>query len=541
MTQAGPHDIASQLLSETFERSGPSAQALTDPIADTPMVVTLDQLRPYDLNPRVTVNPLYPEIKASIRERGLDAAPAITRRPGAAHYMIRNGGNTRLAILRELWAETKDERFFRIPCLFRPWPQRGEIIALTGHLAEGELHGKLTFIERALGVEKARELYESENGGKPISQMELARRLAADGYPVPQPHISRMRDAVQYLLPAIPSVLYAGMGRHQVERLSLLRRGAEQVWAQRASADAIAFADLFQDVLSGFDVAPEEFSFDRVRDELIGQMAQVLGADYDVLALDIAGLEGRQRVLLSAPSPSAPPVASMPRGATHEPAPRPTAPGTPTGGAPARPADPISVPRETTETAAGESTRPASNPTDERTASPAPTTERLQSIQKLVADHHGEPAHSFADNVLHAIPVQAGGLYPITDLWHIDPGLDTPDRLRVHIAQFAREIAAEGGAADSVAGSERGIGYTCAAPTAHSHADNAFARAMLTILQALSGVPAAPEPLSDALGTLLRGNEAIARLSDSGLVKLFRLIRLARRLSDIQPGAGAMP
>ncbi len=141
MTQAGPHDIASQLLSETFERSGRSAQALTDPIADTPMVVTLDQLRPYDLNPRVTVNPLYPEIKASIRERGLDAAPAITRRPGAAHYMIRNGGNTRLAILRELWAETKDERFFRIPCLFRPWPERGEIIALTGHLAEGSSMG----------------------------------------------------------------------------------------------------------------------------------------------------------------------------------------------------------------------------------------------------------------------------------------------------------------------------------------------------------------------------------------------------------------
>ena len=103
------------------------------------------------------------EIKASIRERGLDAPPAITRRPGEAHYIIRNGGNTRLAILRELWSETKDERFFRIPCLFRPWPERGEIVALTGHLAENELRGGLTFIERALGVEKAREFYEQES------------------------------------------------------------------------------------------------------------------------------------------------------------------------------------------------------------------------------------------------------------------------------------------------------------------------------------------------------------------------------------------
>jgi hypothetical protein len=75
---------------------------------------------PYDHDPRVKRNPAYAEIKASIRERGLDAPPAITRRPGETHYIIRNGGNTRLAILRELWSETKEERFFRISCLFRP-------------------------------------------------------------------------------------------------------------------------------------------------------------------------------------------------------------------------------------------------------------------------------------------------------------------------------------------------------------------------------------------------------------------------------------
>src|SRR3546814_18093090 len=107
------------LLAAGFERSGPAASALSDPIADTPMVVTLDQLRPYDHDPRKKRNPAYEEIKASIRERGLDAAPAITRRPGEDHYIIRNGGNTRLAILRELWSETKDEQFFRISCLFQ--------------------------------------------------------------------------------------------------------------------------------------------------------------------------------------------------------------------------------------------------------------------------------------------------------------------------------------------------------------------------------------------------------------------------------------
>ena len=52
-----PQDMAAKLLATGFERSGPSAATLSDPIADTPMVVTLDQLRPYDHDPRVTRNP----------------------------------------------------------------------------------------------------------------------------------------------------------------------------------------------------------------------------------------------------------------------------------------------------------------------------------------------------------------------------------------------------------------------------------------------------------------------------------------------------
>lgn len=181
MTERRLETTTNFLLAESIVRSGPAAEALCDPIIDTPMVMTLDQLKPYDLDPRVTRNPRYDEIKASIRHRGLDAPPAITRRPGEPHFRIRNGGNTRLSILNELWSETKDEKFFRILCLFRPWPQRGEIVALTGHLAENELRGGLTFIERALGVEKARELYELECGST-LSQSELSRRLCADGY-----------------------------------------------------------------------------------------------------------------------------------------------------------------------------------------------------------------------------------------------------------------------------------------------------------------------------------------------------------------------
>lgn len=37
--------------------------------------ISLDQLRAFDLNPRITRNPKYDEIRESIRNRGLDHPP----------------------------------------------------------------------------------------------------------------------------------------------------------------------------------------------------------------------------------------------------------------------------------------------------------------------------------------------------------------------------------------------------------------------------------------------------------------------------------
>src|SRR3546814_18102576 len=112
-----------------------------------------------------------------------------------------------------LWSETKEERFFRIACLFRPWPARGEIVALTGHLAENELRGGLSFIARAFGIEQAREFY-VQDSGPALSQSELAGRPTADGYPVPQSTHRRCNHAGPYLPPAYPPRLARGFGRH---------------------------------------------------------------------------------------------------------------------------------------------------------------------------------------------------------------------------------------------------------------------------------------------------------------------------------------
>lgn len=523
------------------------------------MVVTLDQLQPFSLNPRVTRNPRHDDIKASIRVRGLDAPPTITRRPGETLFVIRNGGNTRLAVLRELWSETHDEKFFRIACLFRPWSTRGEIVTLTGHLAENDLRGNLSFIERALGVEKARELYEAESGA-PLNQTDLARRLTGDGYPVSQSQISRMQDAVRFLLPAIPIVLYAGLGRPQIERLTALRRTGSRVCERHAASDAnaIDFATTFQEVLTYFDGDVAAFNVQRVQDELIGRLAELFDADYDALALEFIDGDSRHRVLSQEPvfhvEPLSPSNSLNTPDSAKERSSRADA---------LEKQAPVSLPRSNTSSNT-ESQPPRAPVASPRSAGSAPparedsmvaahivsqasTTPRLEAIQKTIAQVAGECSPDFRDNAVRAIPVQAGGLHPISDVWYIEPALDVPDRLRAHVAQLAREIAQESGIADQIEVVTTGVGFICStlSVSANSAPATLTARAILSLLNALSA-PFAPANrsridglrLSDDLGMLLQGGSikgsSSNRLSDEGLVKLFRLIRLSRRIFELE-------
>ncbi|MDR2014458.1 MAG: hypothetical protein LBP99_02385 [Azoarcus sp.] len=535
MTAISPQEMASRLKSEGFALNAPVAEALSDPIVDTPMVVTLDQLRPYSNNPRITRNPAYDEIKDSIRARGLDAPPVITRRPGEEHFFIRNGGNTRLEILNALWQETQEERFWRVPCLFRPWTARGEILALTGHLAENEVRGALTFIERALGVDKARTFYEAEKGHS-LTQAELAQSLSADGYPVGQASVSRMQTTVQHFLPAIPKLLYAGLGRDLVGRLLILRRAGLRSWRVRASNEAAEerFDALFKDVLSTFDGALETFSVERVQDELIGQMSDLLGAEYNALALDIDDADALQRVLTSQPTP--PEFKATP----WEP-PEPLEPAAPEITTPPVPVPagysahmPFSVKQrmQNPETAKQAHAQP-------ETKKPAPTPQpaetppgRVETIQKMVEDALGDEAEP-ANRPGGSTPIHASDLYPMDELWASSPEPGSPENLRVQIAQIAQEIAAEASVDEEVVTVDDGIGFICNRPL--ESLPDYFAADVLALLGVLSGDKKWREPIR--LDALFFGFQSEARLSDEALLKLFRLLLLARQLVDSDQAA----
>lgn len=255
-------------------------------INEMPMIVTLDQLKPSDVLPRMRKNDRYEDIKMSIRAKGLDQPPPITRRPGDDIYTISNGGNTRLEILNDLYRETKDEKYYRINCLFRPWG--GELKSIIGHLAENDLRSDFTFIEKSIGVAKSKKLYEEELK-QTLSLRELSNRLNADGFPISHVLLSKMLNTIEYLYPYIPEILKSGLSRNNVEKILQLRTICEQRWnnEDQSKLRDKNFDAEFNMVLMPFDLEPDIYSYERLQDEAFGHFSTIFGINYNDLEFDL--------------------------------------------------------------------------------------------------------------------------------------------------------------------------------------------------------------------------------------------------------------
>ena len=499
-------DITHQLQQAHFPQKHDRDFAVA-PVGDTPMVVTLEQLRPYELNPRVVRNPLYDDIKASIRKRGLDQPPAITRRLNEPHFIIRNGGNTRLSILGELWQETREERFFRIHCLFRPW--QSESHALLGHLAESDLHGQLTFIERALAVAKLQDMFQSADTH--LTQRELATRLSEGGYPISQSHISRMFDALEHLLPAIPQMLYAGLGKSAIVRLISLRRRAESIWNRYFGAPE-QFPLVWFEVLSAFDVEKPELDSSELQDELIARMAVSLKQTPRLLALELHQEQ----------SPSLPSADS-----THAPPPNPAGELARSSPSPAHPPEAqTGVPNpEPTEAGAGLSTQQAP---------------RLPDIRQALVDEPSPEKHpeDFKD-VPTPVATVPSGTAP----------LDVISTLRASCALLAADLAVYADAGDIINPLADDLGFTLS-PEHGEHISprhtgiQLLLSAVLRLQDDVSWKERQQLPAA-LFGQLLIGvydlpftdrpalTVGLERLPDAQLEQLFTLIRHARQLIEL--------
>ena len=265
----------SGVLTHLFDREKESASpnpAINAPAFKTGLKVNLDQLQPYDRNPRQSVNPKYDSIKTSIKNSGLDHPPNITARPGADHYMIRDGGNTRLKILRELWEETHDIQFFEFGCTYYPW--ESDLHAIAKHMAENEERGDTPFIDKALAAKDLEaEILLADNIDS-ISIRQLADRITREGWTVNHSNLGVMFYAVNELHTYLSTALWNGIGRDSVKKIKKLEKSAREYWNGIAEDSNASFDDAWHSSLTECD--SEDFSISDLQSELCSHIKDAL-------------------------------------------------------------------------------------------------------------------------------------------------------------------------------------------------------------------------------------------------------------------------
>ncbi|WP_145931201.1 ParB family protein [Yersinia bercovieri] len=522
--------VKSIALKEQLLKRGHTPRATSNnvailPVSEIPLNLTLVQLRPNPDNPRTSRNPKYEEIKASIRARGLDSIPKVTKDPENEEdvYIFSDGGNTRYSILMELWTETQDERFHHIQCIFKPWP--GRLQCLIGHLAENDVRGDLSFIEKALGIAKVRSIYEKQLG-KTISQRELESLLRTDGYPITQSNISRMNYTVEHLYPYIPTLLNSGMGRPQIIQLIALRTTAQKSWEHFSINYDFTekFDDVFGLVCQDLD-NPEIYTYDVFKDELIGTLLKALPVPditYDRWLIELDPTEQNRRKLFGEPT-------QTPRHHLDE----------------KTTVKPISLPLEISDNTISpvqishSSPRKQSNKEEQLDLYQQPK-ESVRATTSLVNPTPvapiAEPRSCMADtpqSQQSSVAFANAGLEPVTDIWLISKLQDDIEHLQDMTFRLAFELAESMGLESSLQENKERMSAGYSFINLHSATLDPEAQ----LLMALSAEPESPSGTLAFLAISITGSAASLgepRLNDICAVKYLRLLRILRRLRELQ-------
>ena len=258
--------------------NGGDALPVSDPVSITQMVLKLDEIRAYDKNPRQLLNPEYSSIKASIRnQRGLNNPFNVTRRPGGEHYMVQAGGNTRLKILRELYAETGDEAFNTVHCLYVPW--KDEATVITAHMIENEMRGEMAMIDKAFGVQALRMELERERGSA-LSDNAFSKTVLALGYRLSTRQIRRLSYALE-LDKVIPQALREGLAYSLLDTI----KNTEKAYHTFCAGKTERMPELFARNMAELD--GEAFDFERVRSAIEDELGEILDVPSNRLSLQI--------------------------------------------------------------------------------------------------------------------------------------------------------------------------------------------------------------------------------------------------------------
>jgi ParB family protein of integrating conjugative element (PFGI_1 class) len=242
-------DERRRLVAESLQVGNPGNNARdlagqSDPRTESQIELSIDEIRPYENNPRRAANAKFDDIKESIRTSGLRSPLTVTRRPGESHFVVEAGGNTRLLALRQLWAETRDPRFRKLVVLFRPW--RSESHVLTAHLIENEQRGEMTFWDKASGIVALKSRLEAEQG-RTLTLRPLEDALHALGLSVNTATLGLHLFATERLRILGEAVAdLSGLDVKTIQpRLNALKRYAQ---AQTSITDDELYAQVFEPV-----------------------------------------------------------------------------------------------------------------------------------------------------------------------------------------------------------------------------------------------------------------------------------------------------
>ena len=177
------------------------------------------------MNPRQTRGEYYDSTKESIRNIGLLQMLTVTKAPGQNHFSLYNGGNTRLAILKELYQEylaagedDKAEAIRMQQCRYVPYTD--DLDVLVKHMAENEERSDMTFADKARAVFQIRELYLKQSGEESVSNNKLVKFIHSLGWTsINQQMMTELNFVLDSLETVIPQALDAGMGKPKIQKI----------------------------------------------------------------------------------------------------------------------------------------------------------------------------------------------------------------------------------------------------------------------------------------------------------------------------------
>ena len=239
--------------------------------------LNIDQVSTYDKNPRQHKNSEYESIYESIKANGLEDSLSVTQRPGddlLSFFLIR-GGNTRLAILKELYKETEDKKYYEFSARFKNW--KSESDAVIGHLRENDARGDYIFIDRALGVRQAKIELQAESNEE-ISDKALIRHLTNHGYKLSGKDLRRMNYAVDNLNPHCPKILSAHIGPRIIDNIKKLDVKSGELFAEIfPDSDSAKWQNKFSSILQkqehNYLAHEQAFSYQELYDGILDALS----------------------------------------------------------------------------------------------------------------------------------------------------------------------------------------------------------------------------------------------------------------------------